>query len=99
MILALWGCGNAPYVYRKSGYLCFGSQSALKMATLPAAKTVLKVGTLQKRQRGKSVKGNDYRGLKFQSRVVSLNTEFLRYYRPMVSIYLGLGGWCFMKLN
>ena len=49
---------------------------------------MLREGRLQKRQRGKHVKGNNYTGLKFQSRFVSLNTEYLHYFR--VSIHYGL---------
>lgn len=55
------------------------------MATLPggANRRVLKEGTLQKRQRGKSVRGQDFSGLKFQNRYVRLDTDSLRYYRKV----------------
>ena len=54
------------------------------MATLPkhqaaTTKTILKEGTLQKQQRGKKASKN-LSSLKFQSRFVQLDTEFLRYY-------------------
>lgn len=47
---------------------------------ITGARSGPKVGNLLKRQRGKSVKGQNFSGLKFQKRYIRVDTEFLYYY-------------------